>query len=76
MTNPTILDISLWYDCPACGETLDLFDEKDCWETGSCQDEVLAWSMLKTWLSNYDLDPVEGTCGRCKQHFIVEKIEY
>lgn len=74
--NTAILDISLWFDCPACEESLDLFDEKDCWETGNTDDGCVAFNMLNAWTNNHDFEPVTGECGKCGKEFTIDNIEY
>jgi len=77
MSNTAILYISLWLDCPTCGESLDLFDEKDCWETGNMDDGSLAFDLVQGWLKNQDIDEVvKGTCTKCGKEFTVDHIEY
>ncbi len=73
---PARLDINLWFDCPHCECALDLLNENDCWETGSHNDTILAWEMIKTWLSNKDFEQVQGTCSYCKMFFTIRSIEY
>ncbi len=76
MSNTAVLYINMWFDCPACEESLDLFCEADCWETGNMDDGCTAFDMLSEWVNNRDHVPVTGTCGKCGKEFIVDSIEY
>jgi len=69
------LVIAIELECPYCYTTLDVFNDH---ETGFCNDEGEAWSIIETFGRGDGWKNLDETltCGECEKEFIWDELEY
>ena len=69
------LSVSIYFDCPECGASIDLFD------VDGINDESQLWRVIKRDRWTHDRDGWKGIgldfqCPNCKSDLVFDSLEY